>query len=259
MDNDPQFNATSFFYAPEDYIQNVLNNDELRTIVDIYERPPRLGSRSAPKPIGPNDVIRNRYFISTSGVVFDIIPSRLELFETLDSPGQKENKLNRFLQRVHDKYHYVFIDCPPTTTVLTRAAFAASQHVVIPVTPDHFATIGLPQFLATLSDFKENLTDDYNVSVLGVVFTKVPSNMSEPVKQAFTNVRLATKKGDLPLLVADLPDLSVFKRAIWQARPVQQLEGRGLSGKGKANQAIRAISTELLGLIRKRHEKESAK
>jgi len=244
VDNDPQFNATTFLMSPQTYLSNVINARDAKTIVDIYERPPRAGKASRSE-VRADDVIYGQYEYTDRPIKLDLIPSRLELYETLDNASQKDLKLNKFLKKVQSAYDYILIDCPPTPSVLTRAAFAASRHVVIPVTPDHFATLGLPQFLATLRNFKEELTDEHNVEVRGVVLTRVPNAESAPVSQAIADVRHATSEYNLPLLKSSLPEMAIFKRAIWKSQPVHELRGRGTSTRGDASRAIRKIANEI--------------
>ena len=185
--------------------------------------------------------------IDDNKVRMDLIPSRIELYDTLKNPTQKEYHLDNFLKKYAQEYDYVFIDCPPTPSVLTVSAFAASDYVLIPVTPDYFSTIGLPQFLGTLESFKEDLHDEHNIQPLGVVFTQVPRVLSPDAIQAMKQVKDSLRKStaDIPVFVSKLSRFKVLQKCIWQAVPVHRISGRGLRGKGLAMAELRVIAKEM--------------
>lgn len=248
VDNDPQFNATAALMKPKRYIDEVLKGKDQKTIYDIYEKPPRIrGERR--RRIKPEEFfIRTWWYPSSDSMVrLDLIPSRIELYETLRNPSQKEYLLDNFLKKYAQEYDYIFIDCPPTPSVLTMSAFAASDYVIIPLTPGYFSIIGLPQFLGTLDTFKEDLHDTHEIEPLGVVFTKVPRVESPDTIKAMQRVEESLEKlsDDLPVFASKLSDLKVFKKCIWQAVPVHRISGRGVRGKSLAMVELRAIAKEM--------------
>ena len=187
VDNDPQFNATSALVAPQFYIDKVIKGMEFLSIYNIYEKPPRLRGTKSSK-LDPQKFFMHLWHIGEHKFFLDLIPSRIELFETLRNPSQKEYLLDGFLQQHAGKYEYILIDCPPTPSVLTTSAFAASDYVIIPVTPDYYATMGLPQFLVTLIDFKSDLPDRHDITPLGVIFTNVPRSNSPDTLRSVNRV-----------------------------------------------------------------------
>jgi chromosome partitioning protein len=251
VDNDPQFNATSALVDPKYYIDKCLKSDTNRTIYDIYEKPPRVGRKSSPKPKPAQFIMQRWLKTRDKSISLDLIPSRIELYETLRNPSQKEYVLNKFLTKHCQKYDYIFIDCPPTPSVLTVSAFAASDYVVIPVKPDYFSALGLPQFLATLDDFKEDLVDQHDVQALGVVFTDVDRRLPNDTKNSMERVRTTVEEVAPSIHVFDarLSHLEVFKKSLWQASPVQRITGRGTRGKTQATLELGAIVAELLKTI----------
>src|SRR5690606_11835139 len=62
----------------------------------------------------------------------------------------------------------IIIDCAPTESVLTHAAYHASGLVLVPVKPEYFATIGFPLLRESLTDFS-NRNRGHSISVAGVV------------------------------------------------------------------------------------------
>jgi chromosome partitioning protein len=159
------------------------------------------------------------------------------------------------------EYDYVLIDCPPTPSVLTLSAFAASHWVIIPVAPDYYATLGLPQFLGTLEDFKEELIDTHDIQVLGVVFTNVPRDKSPEVDHSMLRVKkaLADRQKEIPVFANLMSHFQVYGKTLWQSVPVQQIKGRGTRGKGDAIAELRGIAAELKTKIAeaksRKHEK----
>lgn len=248
IDNDPQFNATSSLVKPKVYIEKYIKTDELKTIYDIYEKPPRGGRQKRPKVDAENCIERIWYKTDGSKETLSLVASRIELNETLRSPAHKEYLLDKFIKRHATKFDYIFIDCPPTPSVLTYSAFAASDFVLIPVTPSYFATLGLPQFLGTLGDFKENLHDDHDVQALGAIFTNVERQMTPSTRTAMKLVRSALDdiEEDVPVFDSKLSHLKVLENTLWAARPVQQLSGRGMRGKSLAMSELSSILSEVV-------------
>lgn len=248
IDNDPQFNATSSLLAPSLYIDKILKNPERRTIYHVYEREPRMLGKRNPK-LDPKMFFHKTWCLVNSPTIsLDIICSQIELYETLRNPSQKEYLLDKFLETSASAYDYVFIDCPPTPSVLTLSAFAASDYVVIPVAPDYYATLGLPQFLGTLEDFKDELIDRHNIHPLGVIFTNVPRQETEISTRAITRVRRALKERDneIPIFDSKMFHYKVYGKSLYQANPVQKIEGRGVRGKSGAVGDLGAICREML-------------
>src|SRR5581483_1829515 len=68
-------------------------------------------------------------------------------------PSQKEHLLANFLQMVEDDYDLILIDCAPTESVLTTAAYLCADSILIPVKPEFLSTIGLPLINQSISDF----------------------------------------------------------------------------------------------------------
>ena len=247
VDNDPQFNATTALMKPQVYIDDVLKSKKQKTVYDIYEKPPRIRGETK-KKIKPGDFfVRTWYMTRNPKIRLDLIPSRIELYDTLRNPSQKEYLLDNFLKKYAQDYDYILIDCPPTPSVLTMSAFAASDYVLIPVAPGYFSTIGLPQFLGTLEAFKEDLHDTHNIRPLGIVFTIVPRVETPDTTRAMRQVEesLDNIADEIPVFASKLSYFKVLEKCIWQAVPVHRISGRGQRGKSLAVAELRAIVMEM--------------
>jgi MinD-like ATPase involved in chromosome partitioning or flagellar assembly len=98
-----------------------------------------------------------------------LIVSRLELSHTLKNPHGKERRLAKALTKVAKDYDLILIDCAPTESILTEAAYHASRYVLVPVKPEFLATIGLPLLARSIQEFKyEN--GDHAIDICGIVF-----------------------------------------------------------------------------------------
>ncbi len=257
IDNDPQFNATSSLLNPKTYIEKCIKTNQLLTIYNIYEKSPGVGKKR--KKINPSMFCKTIWYKSNNeSISLDLIPSRIELYETLSNPSHKEYLVDKFIRKHANDYDYVFIDCPPTPSVLTLSAFAASDFVIIPVKPDFFSTLGIPQFINTLADFKERQIDQHDVHPLGIVFTDVDRRLPTETKQSMNRVEKAIEESSEDLLVfsSRLSHLEVFKKTLWQAVPVQRVTGRGTKGKTLATQELKAIASEVLDEIEERKEND---
>jgi chromosome partitioning protein len=68
-----------------------------------------------------------------------------------------------------DGYNYVFIDCPPSLSILTINALVAADSVLIPLQCEFYALEGLSHLLNTIALIKKRLNPDLDIE--GVVLT----------------------------------------------------------------------------------------
>jgi len=177
VDLDPQSNLSQYFMGAENYLK-YLNSDRA-TVVDIFEQfsSPRAGA-GAPSLVDPTKVIRNLYKWN-DGSLLDIIPSRLELSWTLKNPTEKAHLLPKFLAGVSSKYDLILIDCAPTESILTTAAYRSSRYVGVPVKPEFLATIGFPLLARSLQEFKL-MHQDQKLDIAGVIFNDMRRSNTPP-------------------------------------------------------------------------------
>ncbi|MFZ3212415.1 MAG: ParA family protein [Terriglobales bacterium] len=123
-----------------------------------------------------------------------MIPSRLELSHTLKNPTGKERRLAKALAKVADEYDLILIDCAPTESILTEAAYHASRYVLVPVKPEFLATIGLPLLARSIQEFKfENA--DHELDICGIVFNHSSTYSNGPEgRKSVKEVQAEAKK-----------------------------------------------------------------
>ena len=162
IDLDPQANLSQAFMRGS-YRQFI--DDQSPSIVEIFNgyQPPTSSSTSP----GPLDV---------SGITVDIgsqnlqvIPSRFDFSDNLvNSLTPDERILARFISHNFQDKDLVIIDCAPTESIFTRAAYHASRYILVPVRPEYFATIGFPLLNDSLDLFRSN-NRGHQIDVIGVV------------------------------------------------------------------------------------------
>ena len=184
IDTDPQGNATTGFGIEKNELDNT-----------VYEL--MLGECSVKECIIP-DVIDN----------LSLIPSNVNLaaaeIELVDK-ARKEYVLKNEIDWVKDQYDYIFIDCPPSLSMLTVNSMTTADSVLVPIQCEYYALEGLSQLIHTVNLIRKKINP--NLTMEGVVFTMydartnlssdvvetVKSNLNSRIYQTIIprNVRLA--------------------------------------------------------------------
>lgn len=167
VDLDPQFNLSQYVMGTDGYTAHC--DSGKGSVLQIFEQltPTAVSGKDLAK-VSPSDVISS-IKAWTDGSCIDLLPSTLELAWTLKNPSQKEHLLAQFLDEVRSSYDLILIDCPPTDSMLTTAAYLASDAVLVPVKPEFLSTIGLPLLVRSLKEF-EHAHHNGALQVLGIVF-----------------------------------------------------------------------------------------
>jgi chromosome partitioning protein len=167
IDLDPQSNLSQALIGPKQYVAHLQANKP--TVVQIFDGyVPANNDGGAPKRLNIGDVIlKGVGYLNSSAL--DLIPSRLELSRSLKNPTGKERRLAKAVAQIEENYDLIIIDCAPTESILTEAAYFASRYVIVPIKPEFMATIGLPLLARSLNEFTiEN--DDHEIEIAGIVF-----------------------------------------------------------------------------------------
>jgi chromosome partitioning protein len=177
IDLDPQFNASQYILGVRRYQKEIYNTRP--TVWDIFEQATRApGLRSSGRKL-TDAVFRAVEFVS--GSYIDLIPSQLELSYSLKNPSQKEHLLANFVHEIEGNYDLVLIDCAPTESILTTAAYLCADQMLIPVKPEFLSTIGLPLIRESMAEFTKLYRK--NIKVSGVCF----NNSSDYAPEAITS------------------------------------------------------------------------
>ena len=114
----------------------------------------------------------------------DVLPSNIDLAGAeveLVYKRSREKVLKNALEEVRANYDYIFIDCPPSSELLTVNALAAADSVLIPVQCEYYALEGIADLMTTIKLTKKRLNPALEIQ--GIVLTMYDSrtNFSEQV------------------------------------------------------------------------------
>ncbi|HVC95995.1 MAG TPA: ParA family protein [Pirellulales bacterium] len=223
VDLDPQFNASQYLLGPDKY-QQILALGE-PTVWDVFERNTRV-PRRVTGTIDVTKIVRNVGKFGSGRL--DLVPSRLDLAYSVKSPAQKEHELAKFLREMDENYDLVLIDCPPTESMLTTAAYLASDYLLVPVKPEYLSSIGLPLLIRSLDDFQDAY-ENSRLRLAGVVFNNMTPNTSSPEEvQSKADVRGIAEDNDWHVFRNEVPFSRRFASGARDGKPFQHTpEGRG--------------------------------
>ena len=169
IDLDPQGNATTGLG-----LLNSENSDET-----IY------GVLNGAKKIF--EVIKKTQFQNLDLVSSNVDLSGLEVETAYDSRKAfiLKEQIMAYLKDFSDKYEYVFIDCPPSLSLLTVMALVASHSLVVPLQTEFFALEGLTQLMKTIDRIKINLNNELKIKgILLTMYDKRNKLSSQVEKEA---------------------------------------------------------------------------
>ena len=94
-------------------------------------------------------------------------------------------QITAYLNDSSAKYEYVFIDCPPSLSLLTVMALVASNSLLVPLQTEFFALEGLTQLMKTIDRVKMNLNSELKIKgILLTMFDKRNKLSSQVEKEA---------------------------------------------------------------------------
>ena len=102
----------------------------------------------------------------------DLMPTSIELAGAeieLVSVENREQLLKNALEGVKADYDYIFIDCPPSLSLLTLNALVAADSVLIPIQCEYYALEGVGQLVNTVKLMRKKLNP--NLAVEGILLT----------------------------------------------------------------------------------------
>ena len=153
IDLDPQGNATTGLG-----LSNSENSDE--TIYAVLNGAKKI-----------SDIIKKTQFQNLDLVSSNVDLSGLEVETAGDSKRAfiLKEQLTAYLNDFKGKYDHIFIDCPPSLSLLTVMALVASHSLIVPLQTEFFALEGLTQLMKTIERVKINLNADLKIK--GILLT----------------------------------------------------------------------------------------
>ncbi len=110
--------------------------------------------------------------ISTSTPNLDILPSSIDLVGAeieLVNASDREFRMKQTVDKIRDRYDYIFIDCLPSLGLITLNALAAADSVLVPVQCEYFSLEGFGKLKDTINLVQQSLNP--SLTVEGVVLS----------------------------------------------------------------------------------------
>ena len=167
IDLDPQGNATTGLGKS--------NNDDENNIYKLLIK----------------EIELNNALQTTAFEKLDLIGSNVNLSGLEVETANEENRafiLKEILEKdsnLISKYNNIFIDCPPSLSLLTIMALVSSHEILVPLQTEFFALEGITQLVKTIDRIKVNLNPTLNVrGILLTMFDKRNKLSSQVDKEA---------------------------------------------------------------------------
>ena len=152
IDLDPQGNATTGLGRS--------NNDEDNNIYNLLIKKIELKDAIQKTDIKNLDIIGSN--VNLSGL-------EVETANDSDRAFVLKQILDKEKSGLLSKYDNIFIDCPPSLSLLTIMALVASGELLVPLQTEFFALEGITQLVKTIDRIKVNLNP--NLKVRGILLT----------------------------------------------------------------------------------------
>jgi chromosome partitioning protein len=171
IDLDPQGNATTGL--------GVSNNNTDKNIYKII-----IGQKNPKECIQPS-CVKNLDLIGSN-----VNLSGLEV-ETASNPKRAFllKEILELNQDLFSQYENIFIDCPPSLSLLTVMSLVVADELLVPLQTEFFALEGISQLVKTIERIKINLNPD--LSIRGILLTmfdkrnKLSNQVDEEARKYF--------------------------------------------------------------------------
>ncbi len=156
IDLDPQGNATTGL--------GLSNVDNDKTIYDVLN-----GNCNFEDAIQKTK-IENLHVVSSN---VDLSGLEVETASENRRAFLLKDKITDFINSEKNDFSYIFIDCPPSLSLLTIMALVVAKSLIVPLQAEFFALEGLSQLVKTIDRIKVQLNPDLNIrGVLLTMFDK---------------------------------------------------------------------------------------
>ena len=199
IDLDPQANLSQYAMGGTGY-QRFLDGDGM-SVLDVLRG--QVSAREAHRKLectterdytggDPGPILKRDEW--DDGSYLHLIPARLELAGLVKRGEIDPEILESFVRGLHLHYDAVFVDCPPTDSLLTDITYHTVRQVIVPVRPEYLATIGLPLLAGSIHGFNTE-NPRRKVEVGGIVFNGVRAgNVPSQQVRAMQDVRKIARK-----------------------------------------------------------------
>jgi chromosome partitioning protein len=148
VDTDPQGNSTSGVGVERETLEG--------SLYDIYSDTKKIG-----------DIIRKTHieYLDVAPSTIDLVGAELELI----AKEEREKVLRDALDPLRPFYDFIFIDCPPSLSLLTINALVAADSLLVPMQCEYYALEGISSLIKTI----DLVRGSYNASldIEGILLT----------------------------------------------------------------------------------------
>ena len=164
IDLDPQGNATTGM--------GISNSTDSKTIYDVLNGECNFEDAIKDTQIDNLKIISSN--VDLSGLEVETANENRRAFLLKD-------KMSNFMKNEKNDFSYIFIDCPPSLSLLTVMALVTAKSLIVPLQAEFFALEGLSQLIKTIDRIKVNLNPQLDIrGVLLTMFDK-RNKLSEQV------------------------------------------------------------------------------
>ena len=174
IDLDPQGNATTGL--------GLRNDDETKTIYDVLN-----GNSNFENTIKDTE-IDNLKLVSSN---VDLSGLEIETASENRRAFLLKDKIENFINSSKNDFSYIFIDCPPSLSLLTIMSLVVANSLIVPLQTEFFALEGLTQLIKTIDRIKINLNPE--LKIRGVLLTmfdkrnKLSNQVDQEARKFFKN------------------------------------------------------------------------
>ena len=122
------------------------------------------------------------------------------------------------MSKIEANYNLIFIDCAPTESILTTAAYLTSDYLLVPVKPEYLSSIGLPLLVNSMRDFKSD-NENHKLELAGVVFNAADDYYPEE-SLSKARVREIAKKNKWYVFDSEVPYSRSFPKGAREGKPI---------------------------------------
>jgi len=152
IDLDPQSNATTGF--------GLSTSDNTKTVYDVLNGNSNFEDTIQDTKINNLKIVPSN--VDLSGIEVETANENRRAFLLKD-------KIENFINSSKNDFSYVFIDCPPSLSLLTVMSLVVAKSLIVPLQAEFFALEGLSQLMKTIERVKVKLNPE--LSIRGVLLT----------------------------------------------------------------------------------------
>ena len=152
IDLDPQGNATTGF--------GISTSEGKKTVYDVLNGNCKFEESIKDTKIANLKIVSSN--VELSGLEIETASENRRAFLLKD-------KISEFISSEKNDFSYIFIDCPPSLSLLTVMALVVAKSLIVPLQAEFFALEGLSQLVKTIDRIKIKLNPELNIR--GVLLT----------------------------------------------------------------------------------------